>query len=150
MLISMKIKDGGSEVEGVNEACRLLNEVMNEWIDTKIVQDMLNENNDMTNRNKNWLVGKITIGFKKRVEFFIRVNARVRFYDLKSKEWDKCVEKALHTTVKNTKMKHVKLVRMLVGVWVPFASKEWHQQDTSNSNKEDENNIEIRIENMHR
>ena len=51
MLISMKFRERESEIEGVNNTHRLINEVMNEWIDTKMVQDTLNENNDAMNRN---------------------------------------------------------------------------------------------------
>ena len=77
---------------------------MNEWIDTKMAQDMLNENNDTMNRNQNWVVGERITGIKtKRVEFFIRAKTRVRFYELKSKAWDKCVEEGLHVTVKTNK-----------------------------------------------
>ena len=60
---------------------------------------------------------------KKRVEFFIRIKTRVQFYEMKSKAWDKCVEEGLHMNVKNTKMKHAKRVRMLVGMFVLHASK---------------------------
>ena len=54
-----------------------------------------------------------------------------------------------HMTVKNTKMKRAKRFGMLVGVCVLFSSKEWNQQDIESSIKEHENNIEIRIENVH-
>ena len=59
------------------------------------------------------------------------------------------MEEGLHVNVKNTKMKHVKRVGMLVGVYVTFSSKEWCQQDIVSTMKEDENNLEIRIENVH-
>ena len=36
ILTSIKVKVGDSEVEGVNDAYRLTNEVMNEWINTKM------------------------------------------------------------------------------------------------------------------
>ena len=38
---------------------------------------------------------------------------------------------------------------MLIGVCASFALKEWNQQDTASSIKEDDNNLEIRIENVH-
>ena len=100
----MKVIDGDSEVEAVNNVCMLIYEVMNKWIVTKMTQDIAKENNDATNLNKNWVVRKIIIGVKKkRVELFIRAKTRVRFYKLKSKVWEKCVEEGLHATVKNKK-----------------------------------------------
>ena len=58
ILISMKVKDGESEVEGLNNAHRLTNEVVNEWIDLKMAQDMVNKKNDAMNLNQNWIVGE--------------------------------------------------------------------------------------------
>ena len=66
MLTSMKVKDGDSEVEGVNNEHRLANEVMNEWIDTKMVQDVVNENNDAMNHDQNRLVSKRMIDVKRK------------------------------------------------------------------------------------
>ena len=50
--------------------------------------------------------------------------------------------------VKNTKMKTAKRLGMIVGACVPFASKEWYEQEIASSTNEDENNIEIRTENL--
>ena len=46
-------------------------------------------------------------------------------------------------------MKHVKRVGMLLIVCALFASKEWNQKNIASIIKEDENNIEIIIENVH-
>ena len=46
-------------------------------------------------------------------------------------------------------MKHVKRIGIIVGVCVPIASKEWCQHDASSSMKEEESDVEIRIENVH-
>ena len=124
---------------------------MNEQIDTEMAEDTVNKKNDAMNRNQNWVVGKRIIDVKKkRVEFFIRVKTMARFYELKSKAWDKFVGEGWHMTVKNTKIKHVERFGMLVGVNMSFASKEWHQQGAASSIKEYENNIKIRIENLHK
>ena len=66
MLISTKVKCGNIKVEGVNNACRLINEVMNEQIGTKMAQDIVNENIDSINRNQNWVLSKRIIGVKKK------------------------------------------------------------------------------------
>ena len=95
--------------------------------------------------NKNWVVSERIVGVKKIIEFFIRAKTRIRFCELKSRAWDKCVEEGLHGTVKNVKMKYAKRIGMLVGVCVPFASKEWHQHDIASSTKQDQCNLEIRI-----
>ena len=50
-------------------------------------------------------------------------------------------------SVKNTKLKHVKKMGMLVGACAPFASKAWCQKDIASSIEEDVKNIEIKIEN---
>ena len=43
MLVSTKVKEGECEVEGANNTHRVTNEVMNELIDSKMVQDIVNE-----------------------------------------------------------------------------------------------------------
>ena len=70
----------------------------------------------------------------------------MRFYELNSSAWDKCVGEGLRMSMKNAKTKHVKNVRTLVGVCVPFAPKEWCQHGTESSMKEEENNLEATIE----
>ena len=60
-----------------------------------------------------------------------------------------CRKEGLHATIKNTKLKHVKKVGMLVGVCVPYASKVWCQQDITRSIEEEVNGIEIKTENAH-
>ena len=124
MLLSLKVKEGESEDEGVNITHRVTNEVMNDWMESNVVQDIVNEKNKLMNPNQNWVACERKIGVKKkRVEFFIRVKTRVRFYKLKSSAWDECVEERSHASVKNSKMKHAKKVGMLVGVCISFAPK---------------------------
>ena len=43
MLTSKKVTEGESEVVGVNNACRLMNEVLNAWLDAKMVEDVVNK-----------------------------------------------------------------------------------------------------------
>ena len=100
------------------------------------------------NRNQHWVVGERIIGVKtKRVEFFIRVKRKERFYEMKSRVWEICREEGLCVSIKNAKLKHVKKIGMLVGVCVPFASKAWCQKDIARSVEKDVNNVEIKIEN---
>ena len=150
MIISRNVKEGESEVVGVNNTSRITNEVMNVWMDAKMAEDIVNEKGEVTTRNQNWLVGERIVGIKtKRVKFFIQVKSNERFYEMKSKSWETCREEGLHVTIKNTKLKHVKKVGMLVGVCVPYASKAWCQQDIARSIEEEVNSIEIKIENVH-
>ena len=66
MLTSKKVKEGESEVVGVSNTCRLINKVMNLWIDSKMVEDIINEKDEVMNWNLNWLVGERIVGFKKK------------------------------------------------------------------------------------
>ena len=78
MLISKKVKEGDSEVVGVINAHRLTNEVMSVWMVSKTVQEIVNEKDEVMNRNQNWVVGERIVGVKKkRADFFIRVKTRV-------------------------------------------------------------------------
>ena len=82
---------------------------MNAWMDSKMVEDIVNEKDEVMNRNQNWVIGERIVGVKKkRVDFFIRVKTRVRFYELKSKVWNKCVEEGSHVTIKNAKINNAK------------------------------------------
>ena len=67
MLISMKVKEGESEVEGVNDTCRVMNHVMNDWMELNMVQEIVNENNEVMNRNQNWVVDERIIGGRKKI-----------------------------------------------------------------------------------
>ena len=50
---------------------------MNDWLETRIVQNVANENNEIMNRNQNWVVGERTIGVrKKRIYFFFECKLR--------------------------------------------------------------------------
>ena len=89
MLMSKKVQEGESEVVGVNNTHRLMNEVMNAWMDSKMVEDVANEKDEAITRNQNWVLGERIVGVKKkRVDFFIRVKTRVKCYEMKSKLWD--------------------------------------------------------------
>ena len=86
MIMSRNVKEGESEVVGINNACRITNEVMSVWVDANVVDDVVNEKGEVMNKNQNWVVGKRIIGIKtKRVEFFIRVKSKERFYEMKSR-----------------------------------------------------------------
>ena len=127
MIISKKIKEWEIEVVGVSDACRLTNEVMNAYMDSKMVEDVANEKDEAITRNQNWVLGERIVGVKKkRVDFFIRVKTRVKCYEMKSKLWDNWVEEGLHATIKNAKLKYMKRVGMTLGVCALHASKEWH------------------------
>ena len=124
MPTSRNVKGGESEVVGVNDACRITNEVMNVWMDANVVEDIVNKKGEAMNRNQNWVVGERIIGIKtKRVEFFIRVKSKERFYEMKSRVLHVCREEGLCMSIKNAKLKHVKKIGMLVGMYVSFASK---------------------------
>ena len=89
MLTSQNVKEGESEVVGVNNACRTTNEVMNAWTDAKMVEDIAKDKGEAMSRNKNWVVGERTVGIKtKRVELFIRLKWKEKFYEMKSKAWE--------------------------------------------------------------
>ena len=69
-----EFKEGESDVVGVNNSHMVINDAMNYWTKKRIVQNIVNEKNEVMNRNKNWAVGERIIGLKnKRVDFFIRV-----------------------------------------------------------------------------
>ena len=71
MLASRNITEGESELERINNACRIINEIMNVWIDRHMVDNIVNENEEIMNRDQNWVVGERIIGIKtKRVVFF--------------------------------------------------------------------------------
>ena len=60
-----------------------------------------NDHHKVMNSDKNWVVGERIIGEKiKRIEFFIKTQATVRFYELKSSVWDKCLRDEVHISVK--------------------------------------------------
>ena len=149
ILISNKFKEGESDIEGINNLHRVINDAMNDWIASKMTQSIENERNEVMNRNQNWVEGKRIIGVrKKRAQFFIRVKTTARFYELKSSVLDKFLKEELYTNTKNAKMKHVKRSGILIGVCVPFALKEWCQSEIDRFIEEEEGNIEIKIENM--
>ena len=64
MLVPCNVKEGKSEVVGINNACRIMNEVMNVWMDANMLEDVVNEKREVMNRNQNWVVGERIIGIK--------------------------------------------------------------------------------------
>ena len=91
--VSNRFKDGESDVVGVTNSQRVINYMMNDWIETRMVQNVLSENNVVMNRDKNWVLGERIIGLKsKRVELFIRAQTVARFYGLNYSVWDKCLK----------------------------------------------------------
>ena len=44
---------------------------MNDWEETRMVQNIVNKKKEVMNRNQNWIVGERIIGVrKKRVDFY--------------------------------------------------------------------------------
>ena len=85
MLVSRNIKEGESELDGMNNTCKIINEMMNAWMDGNMVEDIVNEKDETMNRYQKWAIGERIIGSKtKRVEFFIRVTSKEPFYEIKS------------------------------------------------------------------
>ena len=83
MLVSRNIKEGESEVNGINNTHRIINEIINAWMDGHVVEDIVNEKDEIMNRDQNWVVGERIIGSKtKRVQFFIRVISKESFITL--------------------------------------------------------------------
>ena len=150
IFVSKKIKEGVRDVVGVTNSYRVVNDIMNDWIEKRMVTNIVNDKDEVMTRDQNWVVGERIMGGKnKRVEFFIRVQTTARFYELKSSVWDKCVKEEVYLSIKNTKMKHVKRLGILLGVCVPFASKLWYQKEISKIINEDEENLEIKIEKVY-
>ena len=56
MATSKKVKEEESEVVGLKNSCRLMNEVMNSWMDWKMVEDVGNKKDEVMNRNQKWVV----------------------------------------------------------------------------------------------
>ena len=68
MLASRNIKKEESEVDGINNVHRIINEMMNVWMDGHVVEDVVNEKGETINRDQNWVVEERIIGIKtKRV-----------------------------------------------------------------------------------
>ena len=106
MIMSRNVKEGENEVVGVNNAHRITNEAMNAQMDANVVEDIVNEKGEAMNRNQIWVVGERMIGVKtKRVEFFIRVKSKERFYEMKSRAWEIHREEGLRMSIKNAKLK---------------------------------------------
>ena len=61
MLVSMKVKEGKSEVEGASHTHRVTNKVMNDYVESNVVRDAVNEKNEVMNLNQNLVVDKRTI-----------------------------------------------------------------------------------------
>ena len=85
IFVHKKFKEGQSDVVGVLNSCRVINDMMNDWIETRIVQNIVNEKNEVINRDQNWAARGRIIGLKsKRAELCTRTQNASRFYELKS------------------------------------------------------------------
>ena len=74
--VCKKFKEGESDVVGVTNSYRVINDAMNDWIETRMAQNIVNEKNEVMNSYQNGVEGEIIIGLKsKRVEFLTRVQA---------------------------------------------------------------------------
>ena len=72
MLVSNKFKEGESDVEGVNNSNRVINDAMNNCMESRMAQDIVNEKNQVMNRDQNFLAGERIIEVRmKRVEFLL-------------------------------------------------------------------------------
>ena len=118
-----------SDVLGLMNSYRVVNDIMIDWIDKRMVINIVNNHHEVMNNDKSWVVGERIIGEKiKRIEFCIKTQATVRFYELKSSVWDKCLRDEVFISLKNNKMKHLKRLGILQRACVQFASKSWHQK----------------------
>ena len=92
ILVSKKIKEGVSDAVEVTNQHSVTNDIMNDWINKSMVKNIVNDKDEVMNRNRNWVVGEIIIAAKNKiVKLFIRAKDVVRFYELKSSIWDKCL-----------------------------------------------------------
>ena len=81
IFVSKKIKVGVSDAVIATNSHRDIDDTMNDWIDEGMAMSIVNDKKEVMNRDQKWVVGERNIGGKsKRVEFFIRVQATVRFY----------------------------------------------------------------------
>ena len=68
MLVSRNIEEGEIEVDGINNTHRIINETMSTLIDGNMVEAIVNEKDEIMNRDYKWVVGERIIGSKtKRV-----------------------------------------------------------------------------------
>ena len=80
MLVSRNTQEGENKLEGINNAHRSINEIMNAWKDRHMVENMMNEKEEIMNRDQNWVIGERIIGIKnKRVDFFYQSNKQRKF-----------------------------------------------------------------------
>ena len=67
--MSKIFKEGENDAVRVTNSYRVINDIMNDWIETRMVQNTPSEENEVMNRDQNWVLGEIIIGLKrKRVE----------------------------------------------------------------------------------
>ena len=59
-----KIEEGVSDVVGVTNSCRFINYMMNNRIGKRVVKNIVNEKEEVINRDQKWVVGDIIIGPK--------------------------------------------------------------------------------------
>ena len=62
-----------SDVLGLMNSYRVVNDIMNDWIDKRMVIKGSNDRHEVMNSDKHWVVGERIVGEKiKRVEFLIK------------------------------------------------------------------------------
>ena len=54
LLMSIKIKKSLNDATWVSNACRAINEMINEWMEKDMVIDVVNEKEKVTTRYQNW------------------------------------------------------------------------------------------------
>ena len=57
IVVSKKLKEGESDIEGVNNSYRVINDAMNDWMEIRMSQNLANGNYEVTNRNQYLVVG---------------------------------------------------------------------------------------------
>ena len=73
--MSNNVKGDVSNVIGVTNAHRIINDAINDWTDKCMVSNEVNNKNEAMNRDQKWAVGEIVVGvINKRVEFLLENN----------------------------------------------------------------------------
>ena len=109
LLTSMKVKKNFTDVVGVNNACREIKKIMNEWIEPGMATCIVNEKDKAMTKNQNWAFSARFIDINnKKVQFFMKLKTVVNCYYSKICVCEKCTTNEIWISQKNTKMKHVK------------------------------------------
>ena len=57
IVVSKKLKEGESDIEGVNNSYRVINDAMNDWMEIRMSQNLANGNYEVMNGNQYLVVG---------------------------------------------------------------------------------------------